>query len=147
MNGICEIAPFTYISMKLQEDHIQLVIDNDGFLKNFKLQGSKIKGDDVEITVDFGDNLKRIGGIMNGGAICTLLDFAGGLAVMNGDGIVNEVTTNLNVQFVGKVATGPVVAKAHVIKRGRTLVHVDMDLRDGSGNVCAKGTGTWYVFR
>ena len=34
-----------------------------------------------EITVDFGDNLKRIGGIMNGGAICTLLDFAGGLAV------------------------------------------------------------------
>ena len=60
--------------MKLQEDHIQLVIDNDGFLKNFKLQGSKIKGEDVEITVDFGDNLKRIGGIMNGGAICTLLD-------------------------------------------------------------------------
>ena len=115
MNGICEIAPFTYIRMKLQEDHIQMVIDNDGFLKNFKLQGSKIKGDDVEITVDFGDNLKRIGGIMNGGAICTLLDFAGGLAVMNGDGIVKKDQRPVSAGFilcVNQVITESVIAEA-----------------------------------
>ena len=118
--------------MRLDHDLVSSVLKTDGFLRSFTLLSSTIKPESVHIVVELTDNLLRIGGIMNGGAIATIMDFAGGLVVMNDESVINEVTTNLSIEFISAVAKGPVTVEAKLIKRGKTLAHVRIDLYDRS---------------
>ncbi len=133
--------------MRLTTDLVRDILNNDGFLKSFSLNSVTISEETVEISIDLTPNLLRVGDIMNGGATCTLMDFAGGLVVMNDQSIFNEVTTNLSVEFLNPVSKGPVIVQARVVKRGKTLVYVEIDLLDGDRKICSKGLGTWFVFR
>ena len=60
--------------MRLDHDLVSSVLKTDGFLRSFTLLSSTIKPESVHIVVELTDNLLRIGGIMNGGSVGTLLE-------------------------------------------------------------------------
>lgn len=101
----------------------------------------------LEMTLPLTENLMRPGGIMNGGAIMTVLDAAGGLVAMTYGDVGNEVTINMNTNFYRGVSEGPLNVKATVIKRGKTITFSRIELADATGTVCAEATGSWYVKR
>lgn len=83
----------------------------------------------------------------HGGTITGLLDAAMAGAAMSGD--VQEsgvVTVTLSVTFL-KPATGVLRAEGRTLKSGRALVFCEADVRDGSGELVAKGVGTFKVQR
>jgi acyl-CoA thioesterase len=86
---------------------------------------------------------------IHGGFIASLMDTALGSAVLtklpkgNGAG-----TVALNVSFVRKVevATGPLIATAHVLHAGRTMLTAEAVIKDVTGKIYAHGTGTFLVY-
>lgn len=133
--------------MDLTADFVEQILQLDGFLKSFKLNRTLIDDGKVELEFALTENLLRVGKIMNGGAIATILDFVGGLAVMNSNNIVNQVTTDLSIQFLRPVAKSPVVAKSWITKNGKHLIYAEMELVDADKKLCAKAMGSWFVYR
>lgn len=70
-------------------------------------------------------------GNLHGGAIATIVDHAGTIAIATADRQGRPgVTTDLNVSyFVGAPIGTTVVAEAEVLKIGKTLAYVTVDVR------------------
>lgn len=84
---------------------------------------------------------------LHGGVIATLVDEAGTLAIMAADRENRAgVTTDLNVSyFVAAPAGSTVRAEGRVLKIGKTLAFVEVDVRSAEGTLLAQGRMTKYM--
>jgi acyl-coenzyme A thioesterase 13 len=75
--------------------------------------------------------LQNMGGTLHGGAIATLVDDVGTIAIMTADRDSRPgVTTDLNVSYFSPApADRAVIADAVVLKSGKTLAFVSVDVR------------------
>ena len=100
----------------------------------------------LRITVDEG--VQNLFGSLHGGAIATIVDDAGTMAIMSGDRDGRPgVTTDLNVTYVAAAKAGEVVlVEANVLKAGRTMAFVAVDLRrERDGALVAQGRMTKFL--
>jgi acyl-coenzyme A thioesterase 13 len=92
--------------------------------------------------------LQNMGGNLHGGAIATLVDDAGTIAIMTADRDGRPgVTTDLNVSYfsAGRAAEA-VLVEATVLKAGRTMAYVSVDLRrERDGVLIAQGRMTKFM--
>src|SRR5690606_2403922 len=79
-------------------------------------------------------------GVVHGGAIMSLIDAAGGGAARTqtapGEPVPALPTTDRNVSFLNP-ARGNVTATGRVVRRGRTLVFVQVEVHDEEGTLVA----------
>lgn len=90
----------------------------------------------------------NLSGTLHGGAIATLVDIAGTLAIITADRDGRSgVTTDLNISYFSPGLSGQaVVADAQVLKNGKTLAFVTVDVRRQNDNVLvAQGRMTKYM--
>lgn len=87
----------------------------------------------VEVTAD----VENPSGFLHGGAIATLIDQAGTIAILTVDRDGRPgVSTDLNVSFLAPVSTGTtVVAEAAVLKVGKSMAFVEVAVRRHEDNV------------
>ena len=89
--------------------------------------------------------VENINHTLHGGAIATLVDVAGTIAIMSGDrGGRPGVTTDLNVSYFAS-GQGTVTAEAVVLKNGRTLAFVTVDIHRDDGVLVAQGRMTKHM--
>ncbi len=129
------------------KESIQEILRMDNYLGDLNIRVENAEPGMLEFSMPFSDKVMRPGGIMNGGAIMTVLDAAGGLVAMTYGDVGNEVTINMNTNFMRGVSEGPVRVKATVTKRGKNITFSRIEMRDPRGNLCAEATGSWYVKR
>lgn len=93
--------------------------------------------------IPVGDHLKNPFGKLHGGAAATLVDNVGTLAIMSRDRDSRPgVSTDLNISFFAP-GEGVVIAEATVLKHGRTLSFVAVDIRrESDGVLVAQGRMT-----
>jgi acyl-coenzyme A thioesterase 13 len=110
------------------------------------------------VPVSFGDGravvemvatkaLQNPNGALHGGAIAALIDHAGTLAIMSEDREARPgVTTDLNISYLSPGrGEERVVAEATVLKVGKTLATVTVDVRRKlDGTLVAQGRMTKY---
>lgn len=84
---------------------------------------------------------------LHGGAIATLVDDAGTLAIMSADAHGRAgVTTDLNVSYLSAARPGETITiEATALRTGRTLAFVTVDLRNAEGKLLAHGRMTKYM--
>lgn len=100
----------------------------------------------VELRFTPGELFVQGRGVVQGGAVAAMLDFAMGFAALTQlDGDHTATTVNLNVAFLRPVQAGPLVAVGEVERAGRTLVFTRARLEDGQGRVVATATSTLPV--
>ena len=80
---------------------------------------------------------------LNGGAIFTMADQAGGAAALT-DGRA-YVTQNASLQFIRNEASGTVYATATVVHRGRATCLVHIDITSEKGTLLAIGTFNFFA--
>ena len=87
------------------------------------------------------------GETVHGGALATLIDSAGVVAAWSNvtDAPSRGATVNLSVSFMAAAQAVDVFAEARVIRRGRSLVFVDIDVTDARGQPVAKGLLTYKL--
>ncbi|MGC8656668.1 MAG: PaaI family thioesterase [Thermoplasmata archaeon] len=131
----------------MDEQYLKLkeVIELDPYVKFMGIKVMDIKQGYALVEMDFRKELTRIGNFINGGAIATLADVAGGTAVISYSDVVNDVTVNLNIDYLETIRNGPVTAEGRVIRKGRTMFFCDINVYDGNKKLCTHATGVWYV--
>ena len=92
------------------------------------------------------EKVQNMGGALHGGAAATLVDVVGTIAIITGDrGHRPGVTTDLNVSYFAP-GRGAVIADATVLKSGRTLAYVCVDIRrEDDGVLVAQGRMTKHL--
>ena len=108
----------------------------------------EIEEDRVVMSLPFREELVTMGSVVHGGAIATLIDSAASCAAwatptppenMRGS------TAALNVNYLAAADGADLKAEARVLKRGKSLTFIDVEVSDGSGRLLAKGTATYKL--
>ena len=98
------------------------------------------------LSVELRDDLKRNGGLMHGGAMASLMDSASAFAVMTllapGE---QTVTVDLQIHFLRPVFAGRLEARARVLRKGRRVATLTIDVTDEAGKLTATGTTTYLI--
>ena len=92
------------------------------------------------------EELTRMGGILHGGAVVSLMDTAAACAVhtlLEPEG--RTVTVDLTTHFLRPATAGRVEARATVLRQGRRVVIIGVKARDAVGELIATSTMTYYV--
>lgn len=101
----------------------------------------------AQVELDVGESVQNMGGFLHGGALATLVDDAGTLAIVTADRENRPgVTSDLNVSYFAPAPGGStVVADAVVLKIGKTLAFVSVDIRRKTdGVLVAQGRMTKF---
>jgi acyl-coenzyme A thioesterase 13 len=100
----------------------------------------------AKVRLPVGDAVKNLGGKLHGGAIATLVDDVGTIAILATDRQGRPgVSTDLNVSFFAP-GEGAVIAEAQVLKAGKTLAFVSVDIRrEQDGVLVAQGRMTKHL--
>ena len=100
----------------------------------------------ARFAVDVREELTRMGGILHGGAIVSLLDSAAAFAVLTLlDPGTNTVTVDFTVHFLRPVSAGRIEASARVLRRGRRVAILSVEARDRDGLLVATATTTYFI--
>lgn len=94
------------------------------------------------------ESVRNLFGNLHGGAIATLIDDAGTMAILSGDREHRPgVSVDLNVSYLSSAPLGStVVADAMVLKTGRTLAFVEVNIRrESDGVLVATGRMTKHL--
>jgi uncharacterized protein (TIGR00369 family) len=88
---------------------------------------------------------------LHGGIIATLIDTVVGMTICSvyetGKDMTGHTTTDINVSYLEGVLTPEVTVEGRILRKGRTLVVSEGDVRDANGKLCAVGRATYMVFR
>ena len=89
-----------------------------------------------------------IGGSVHGGVLATMVDIAMLVAIFAEmrPGEVPAGTADLSITYLRQAQGTEIYATAKVIKRGRQLATVEVEITDDEDRLCAKGR-TLYAFR
>jgi acyl-coenzyme A thioesterase 13 len=105
-------------------------------------------GGRAEVRLPVGESVSNPVGVLHGGAIATLVDDVGTLAIITADRHGRPgVTTDLGVSYLAPAPAGAsVLAQAAVLKIGRTLAFVSVDVRrESDGVLVAQGRMTKHL--
>lgn len=94
--------------------------------------------------LDTREDLTRMGAILHGGAIVSLLDTAAAFAVHTLlEPGARTVTVDLTVHFLRPVSAGRVEARASVLREGRRIVILSVEATDQTNTLIATATMTY----
>lgn len=97
------------------------------------------------MTVPFEPGLVGLYGYVHGGILMTIADSVACFAIMTHTGPRRPmVTTDMNIRFLA-ACKGPVTAVARVLKAGRTLCPVEVDLLEEGGRRVAVAQVTYML--
>jgi len=116
----------------------------------FKIVGFKVvkvRTGRAELSFPYSKAVTRRGGLVHGGIVMYSLDNACGIAAMSVNPGVDQLTTELKVNFLRPLRKGPFRAIGRVVKAGNSVVVVEGEVRDAEGALCAKSLGSWYIIR
>jgi uncharacterized protein (TIGR00369 family) len=88
--------------------------------------------------------LERFGGIMHGGALASLADTASAFAVLSTlEPAVQTVTVDLTLHYLRPVTEGNLTARARVVRGGRRVATVSVEVFDESGALVVTALTTY----
>ena len=100
------------------------------------------------LTLPFVSSLVTIGNIVHGGAIASLIDTAAMVAAWSDAEVppkARGTTVQLTVAYLAAAEQEDLQAIARVLRRGRSLVYLDVEVNSTSGNAVAKGLVTYKL--
>ncbi|MCB1755032.1 MAG: PaaI family thioesterase [Gammaproteobacteria bacterium] len=88
----------------------------------------------------------RPGGTVSGPSMFTLADLAAYVAILARLGpVALAVTTNLNINFLRKPGLGDLLGVCRILKLGKRLCVVNVDILDPDGTLVAHATSTYSI--
>jgi uncharacterized protein (TIGR00369 family) len=123
------------------------VTEREHLLNQMGMRDVEDSAERLVIEMDNRPDLANIRGALQGGLVATLIDIAAGRLAGNVVGANQNVTTaDMNVHFLAPIVTGPARAEATVVRAGRRLIVLAVDVFDaGRDRLAARATLTFAV--
>ena len=122
--------------------------DADPFHRHLGLTLEETREDYARIRLTIHEGTPTgVGGSVNGGVLATMIDMAAVPAVFTnlGEGTEPAGTADLQITYLRQAHGQWVDAEATVIKRGRQLCTIHVDIRNDNGLLCATGRVLYAV--
>ncbi|WP_404385273.1 PaaI family thioesterase [Caenispirillum salinarum] len=136
------------MASKITIPEIQAILDAELPLVDvLGMQVEEVTAGTCRVRMRFKPDLIRPGGTVAGPAMMALADLAMYVVVLSLVGPVDlAVTTNLNINFLRKPGPKDMIAEGRVIKAGKRLAVVEVDLySEGDPQMVAHVTGTYSI--
>ncbi len=99
--------------------------------QNPRMEVTHVGDGEVTVRMPYNEYMLRPGGVISGPTQMALADCAAYFAIFTRTGIEPyAVTSNLNINFLNACKAGDVVAKARVMKIGKKLAVIEVDVRE-----------------
>jgi uncharacterized protein (TIGR00369 family) len=115
------------------------------FARRLGLEIEHLDADGAALRLPFDAEHATFGDTVHGGAIATLIDTAGMVAAWGDDEPTERpagATVSMAVDYVSAARGTDLVARARVVRRGRSLCFVQVDVVDDAERVVATGLVT-----
>lgn len=129
-------------------DIIRQFLPNSPYVGHLGMQLSTMQKDQATLTLPFTDALVTIGKVIHGGAIASLIDTAAMVAAWSGAPAGDNLrgtTVGLTVSYLAAAQGEDIQATARVLRRGRSLTYLDVEVQTASGALVAKGLVTYKL--
>jgi uncharacterized protein (TIGR00369 family) len=129
-------------------DIIRQFLPSSPFIGHLGIQLTDMRQDEATLRLPFSDSLITIGTTVHGGAIASLIDTAAMVAAWSDDSVPDNMrgtTVSLTVTYLAPAEHEDIQATARVLKRGRSLVYLDVDVQSVSGKSIARGLVTYKL--
>jgi len=123
-------------------------LENSSFINHLGMRVESMDKDVARVSMPYRDELTTLADVVHGGAISSLIDTAAAAAAWSAaEGIetLRGTTVSLTVQFLAAARSADLIAEARVIRRGKNLCFVEIDVSDADGELAAKGVVTYKL--
>ena len=135
-----ETPPLTQAQLQRIEEALARV----PFLHLLDMRLGEVKHGEATFHLDARPELMQNNGIMHGGAIASLLDTAAAFAVLTIlEPQQTTTTVDLTIHYLRPIFHGKVTAHARILRAGRRLVVVTIDVADTQGELAAAAITTY----
>lgn len=127
---------------------IRQFLPTSPYVGHLGIQLTEMQPDMATLTLPFTDALITIGKTVHGGAIASLIDTAAMVAAWSDETVTDNIrgsTVSLTVNYLAAAQSEDLKATARVLRRGRSLVYLDVEVYGVSGNIVAKGLATYKL--
>ena len=124
-------------------------LEHSPFAAHLGIELESLGDGEAELRLPFRDELATMGDVVHGGAISSLVDTAAAAAAVaaaDGDELAGGTTVDLSVSLVGAARGTGIAAHARVIRSGRAISFVEVDVTGEDGKPVAKGLVTYRTF-
>ena len=130
-------------------DVIRQLLPTSPYVSHLGIQLTDMQTDMATLTLPFTGSLVTIGTTVHGGAIASLIDTAATVAAWSNDILPSNIrgtTVGLTVTYLAPAQSEEIQATARVLKRGRSLVYLDVEVQSTSSKtIVAKGLVTYKL--
>ena len=129
-------------------DFIRQFFPHSPYVAHLGMQLTEMQPGMATLTLPFTEALVTIGTVVHGGAIASLIDTAAMVAAWSEGEIpakARGTTVNLTVAYLSAAQQEDLRAIARVLRRGRNLVYLDVEVTGASRNTVAKGLVTYKL--
>ena len=131
---------------KLSEAEAQRVreaFENVPFARLLGLKLGELGRGSATLHLELREELKRQGGLLHGGATASLIDTAAAMAVLTLVEIGKTATVDLTIHYLLPLLTGRATAHARVLRSGKRLSVVSVEVTDDKENLAATAITTY----
>ena len=108
------------------------------------LQLGEVRTGEASVHLDIRDELRQNQGVVHGGAIASLIDTASAFAVLTQINLDERVTTtDLTIHYLRPATNGRIAATARIVRGGRRLFVLTVDVHDEAGALIATAVTTY----
>jgi uncharacterized protein (TIGR00369 family) len=129
-------------------DIIRQFLPTSPYVGHLGIQLIDMRPDMATLRLPFANSLITIGTTIHGGAIASLIDTAAMVAAWSDDSVPENMrgtTVSLTVTYLAPAEREDIQATARVLKRGRSLVYLDVEVQNASRKNIAKGLVTYKL--
>src|SRR5215472_7559371 len=125
---------------------IRQFLPSSPYVGHLGMQLTDMQPDMAVLILPFDRSLVTIGATIHGGAIASLIDTTAMVAAWSDDTVPENMrgtTVGLTVSYLAPAEGEDLQATARVLRRGRSLVYLDVAVQSVSGTSVARGLATY----
>ena len=129
-----------------EKQRLREILKGIPFIQLLGIELEEIERGSATLRLELRDELKRNGGITHGGVIASLIDTASAFAVMSQLEPDKATTTiDLTIQYLRPLLKGQTRAHARVLRAGRRVAVVSVDVFDDAQTLAATALTSYLV--
>jgi len=142
------MADYEELEPRFKQSLLNWMKNKNHFWSLLGMEIMDIKKGWARLRLPFTEKLANGIGVAHGGAIFSPADSAVGMALV---GMLNRdeniSTLEMKINYLKPFTGGEIVAEAKIIHKGTMTAIGDVEIKDGNGNLIAKGLATYAIFK
>ena len=134
--------------LQSRADIIRQFLPTSPYVGHLGMRLTEMRQDVAVLTLPFASSLVTIGMTIHGGAIASLIDTTAMVAAWSDTNVTENLrgtTVSLTVSYLAPAQGEDLQATARVLRRGRSLVYLDVEVQSASGMSVAHGLVTYKL--